>query len=110
MPQDYFTLLCFSVSQSHSKLERPNDIESPLTAKAIMRVLCEGKGEGQGSHRHKDNSEELDLADPLGLKGLSSPKEPDNLTLGHLAPPLWISKPDVSPERPQNDTYSIFIF
>lgn len=29
------------------------------------------------------SSEERDLTDPPRLKGLSSPKEPDALTLGH---------------------------
>ena len=83
MPQDNFTLLCFSVSRSPSKLEKPIDIEFPLTAKAIMRVLCEGRGEGQVRLRQRGSSKELDLTDPPGLKGLSSPKEPDALTLGH---------------------------
>lgn len=83
MPQDNFTLLWFSVSLPPSKLEKPIDTESPLTAKAIMRVLCEGRGEGQRRHRQKGSSEELDLTDPAGLTGLSSPKEPGALTLGH---------------------------
>lgn len=48
-----------------------------------MRVLCEGRGEGQRRHRQKGSSEELDLTDPAGLTGLSSPKEPGALTLGH---------------------------
>ena len=48
-----------------------------------MRVLCEGRGEGQVRLRQRGSSKELDLTDPPGLKGLSSPKEPDALTLGH---------------------------
>lgn len=83
MPQDNFTQLCFNVSLPPSKLEKPTDIESPLTAKAITRVPREGRREGQGRHGQKGSSEELDLTDPPRLKGLSSPKEPDALTLGH---------------------------
>lgn len=83
MPPDNFTLLWFTVSLTPSELEKPIDIESPLTAKAIMRVPCEGRGEGPGRRRQKGSSEELDSTDPPSLKGLSSPREPDALTLGH---------------------------
>lgn len=46
VPQDNFTLLCFSVSRSPSKLEKPIDIEFPLTAKGSVRVPCEARREG----------------------------------------------------------------
>lgn len=82
MPQDNFTLLWFNVSLLPSKLEKPIDIET-LTAKAIMRVPSEEREEGQRRHRQKGSSEELDLTDPPRLKGLSSLKELDALTLGH---------------------------
>ena len=53
MPRDNFTLPWFKVSLLLSMLEKPIDIESPLTAKAIMRVPCEGRGEGQARLRQR---------------------------------------------------------
>lgn len=81
-PQDNFTLLWFSVSLSPSKLETPTDIESPLTAKAIMRIPCEGRGRAE-EDTDGGSCEELDLTDPPGLEGLSPPKELDAMPWGH---------------------------
>lgn len=66
-----------------SKLEKLIDIESPLAEKAIMRVPSQRRREGRGRHRQKGSSGELDLRDPPGPKGFSSPKQLDTLTLGH---------------------------
>jgi hypothetical protein len=54
VPEDNFTLLWFNVSLLPSKLEKPTDIESLLTAKAITRLPCEGRGVGEhkeGTHK-----------------------------------------------------------